>query len=78
MSPTITVASFSLSFFVRPQNVCVVDTFSTELLNYWTGKRKRIQVNAKGPPFRVLNFQRKIQNRTELQDPHCHIRFIPV
>ena len=26
MSPTITVASFFL-FFVRPQNVCVVDTF---------------------------------------------------
>ena len=24
-------------FFVGPQNVCVVDTFSTELLNYWTG-----------------------------------------
>ena len=31
-----------LFFFVRQQNVCVVDTFSTELLNYWTGKRKRI------------------------------------
>ena len=29
-------------FFVKPQNVCVVDTFSTELLNYWAGKRKRI------------------------------------
>ena len=43
-------------FFVRPQDVYVVDTFSTELLNYWTGKRKRIQVSAKGPPFRVLNF----------------------
>ena len=38
MSPTITVASF----FSSDNNVCVVDTFSTELLNYWTGKRKRI------------------------------------
>ena len=28
MSPTITVASFFSFFFVRPQNVCVVDTFS--------------------------------------------------
>ena len=27
MSPTITVASFFSFFFVRPQNVCVVDTF---------------------------------------------------
>ena len=27
MSPTITVASFFFFFFVRPQNVCVVDTF---------------------------------------------------
>ena len=27
MSPTITVASFFNFFFVRPQNVCVVDTF---------------------------------------------------
>ena len=51
MSPNITVVSFFSFFFVRKQNVCVVDTFSTELPDYWTGKRKRIQVSAKCPPF---------------------------
>ena len=37
-------------FFVRNQNVSVVDTFY-RTINYWTGNRKRIEVSAKGPPF---------------------------
>ena len=47
MSPTITVASFFFFlFFVRPQNVCVVDTF------YRTTKSTE---PASGPPFEFFS-----------------------
>ena len=51
MSPTITVASFFLFFFVRPQNVCVVDTFyrTTKVLNLQTGSAFKIVQRV--PPF---------------------------
>ena len=48
MSPTITVASF---FFVRQQNVCVVDTFyrTTKVLDRQTGSAFKIVQRV--PPF---------------------------
>ena len=56
-------------FFVRPQNVCVADSFSTELLNYWTGKRKRIEVSAKGPPFVYPTFNVRYKTGREYRIP---------
>ena len=51
MSPTITVASFFSFFFVRPQNVCVVDTFyrTTKVLDRQTGSAFKIVQRV--PPF---------------------------
>ena len=51
MSPTITVASFFPFFFVRPQNVCVVDTFyrTTKVLDRQTGSAFKIVQRV--PPF---------------------------
>ena len=47
MSPTITVASFFSFFFVRPQNVCVVDTFYRTTKNTEPGSGIKSEV----PPF---------------------------
>ena len=51
-------------FFVRPQNVCV-DTFSTELLNYWTGKPKPSKLVQRVPPFMYSIFNVRYKTRRD-------------
>ena len=63
MSPTITAASF---FFVRPQNACVVDTFSTELLD------RQVETHlskCKGSPLSCTQFLTKDTKPEGLQGP---------
>ena len=57
MSPTITVASFFFSFFfVRPQNVCVVDTFYRTTKSTEPASGIISELLQRVPPFVYSNF----------------------
>ena len=65
MSPTITVASF-FSFF-RQTTECMRSGHFFFITTKILDRQAETHLSAKGPPFRVLDFQRKIQNRMGLQ-----------